>query len=158
MSVEENKALLQRVVEEVFNKRDLGEAMDRYYSVDFMPHNVDIPPGREGFKKYFGGYIQGFPDWTVEIEDMIGEGDRVVAFLSWRGTHKGRFFGHLPSGREVTLRTAEMFRFANGQIVEHWDVLATLPLMETIGAVVSPYKLGGGGGGRSGSRVGTGIP
>jgi predicted ester cyclase len=72
----------------------------------------------------------------------MAEGDQVIVFTTTNGTHKGPFLfapGITPSGKQVSFRTADIYRISNstGQIVEHWDVIEILDLMRQIGAISS---------------------
>ena len=71
---------------------------------------------------------------------MISAGDKVV--LRWRidGTHTGEFLGIAPSNKKISLGVTEIFRFANGQLVEAWDQYDRLDLMQQIGAIPMPEE------------------
>lgn len=135
-SPEENKMLLRQVIEDVFNQHNL-DAANKYYPVDYIQHNPEVPPGRDGFKQFFGILFTAFPDWAATIDHIVAEGDMLMTFITWRGTHTGEFMGRAATGKQVTVRTADLFRIANGQLVEHWDVVENLDMLQQIG-VISP--------------------
>ena len=69
---------------------------------------------------------------------MVAEGDRVVVFTTTNGTHQGEFIfapGVPPSGKQISFKTADMYRISNGQLVEHWDVIEILDMLTTMGAI-----------------------
>jgi steroid delta-isomerase-like uncharacterized protein len=138
MSTEENKALVHRFYDEVHNKQNRA-AID-----DFIdPHMVDhaAPPGTpggiEGQKQLIGMYLTAFPDHQVTVEDMIAEGDKVVARVTVRGTHQGAFLGIPPTGKHWTFTAIDIIRIAGGKIVEHWNNYDALGLMQQLGVVPS---------------------
>ncbi len=136
MSVEENKALLRRCMEEVLNKRNL-DAVDEFYAVDFVDHNAPpgTPPGIGGIKQIYTMIHTAFADIHITIEDMVAEDDRVVLRFTARGTHKGELMGIAPTGRQFTVMEIRIYRIAGGKIVEHWGLLDQLGLMQQLGVV-----------------------
>ncbi len=76
--------------------------------------------GLEAIYQFFNTFHTAFPDLSITVEDMIAEGDRVAARVTMRGTHLGEFMGVAPTGKPVEVRAIDMFRIANGKIVEHW--------------------------------------
>jgi steroid delta-isomerase-like uncharacterized protein len=76
--------------------------------------------GREDFKEYMRAVRRAFPDFHNGVEELIAEGDRVVARLAYTGTHQGELFGIGATGRRVSYAGAAIFRIAEGCIVEGW--------------------------------------
>ena len=136
MSTEENKALIRRFYEEVFNQRDLA-ALDEYYAPDHIDHT--LPPGLtvdpEGTKQAIAMTLAGFPDLHVAIEDMIAEGDKVVTRFTTHGTQLGAFGNLPPSGKRVAVSTIEITRIAGGKIVEDWGLDDRLGMLQQLGLV-----------------------
>jgi steroid delta-isomerase-like uncharacterized protein len=117
-----NKALVREATAAIFGKKDLA-AIDRFVALDYIQHNPSAPPGRDGDKQFFAKLFAAIPDLVVTVDHLYAEGDRVFAFMTWRGTHQQEIFGFPGSGRAVTIRTAEIFRVAGGMLAEHWDVV-----------------------------------
>lgn len=69
------------------------------------------------------------------VEDLIAEGDPVVARLTQSGTHHGIFLGIPPTGKRVRISGVEIFRNADGKIVEHWNNYDDLGLSQQLGAL-----------------------
>jgi len=138
MSAEGNKALVRRVYEEIHNKGNL-DAADELVSASFINHNAPpgMPPGPEGIKRVFTMFRSAFPDLNVTVEDMVAEGDKVVARLTLRGTHQREFMGLAPTGKQVTLSVIDIARIAGGKIVERWGVEDMLGLLQQLGAIPS---------------------
>jgi steroid delta-isomerase-like uncharacterized protein len=136
MSPEENKAVVRRFVEEVFNQGNLA-AVDRFLAAEYRDANA-LPgqePGREGAKRAFSLYQEVFPDLQYTIEEMIAEGDTVVTRVTFRGTHRGAFLGIPPTNRQVSVPAVHITRLVEGTIREHWSLMDDLGLMQQLGMV-----------------------
>ena len=140
MSIEENKAIVSRATEEIFNKDNLA-VVDELYATNFVSHGSDIPgvtPDREGYKQFVTMSRTALPDFHTTIEDMIAEGDKVVQRFTARGTHKGEFMGIPPTGKQVTITGIAIDRIAGGKIVENWVNMDMLGMMVQLGVVPPP--------------------
>ena len=139
MSTEENKALSQRFIYEVLNKKNL-QAIDDLIAPDAIDHAAPpgVPPGSEGVKQFLAMVLTAFPDYKETIEDMIAEGDKVVTRSTWQGTHRGAFMGIPPTGKQVKVTSIDISRVANGKFVEHWGLQDVPRLMEQLGVMPTP--------------------
>ena len=145
MSTEQNKALVRRMVEEVFNRGNTRQ-VDEFLAVDFVEHEVlppGVAPGREGVKQLAAMIRSAFPDFKATIDDLIAEGDKVVLRMTWRGTHKGAFMGVPPTGKSVAFGVFDIIRIADGKFVEHWGQMDGMGLMQQLGALPEPGHGGG---------------
>jgi len=138
MSSQENKAVVRRLVEELVNKGDLA-VVDEIFTTDFVDHSpaTGITPDREGIKQLIATVRGAFPDYNNVIEDLIAEGDRVVARVICCGTRRAEFMGIAPTGKAVAFSAVSIFRFAGGRVVERWNNTDDLGLLQQLG-VVSP--------------------
>src|SRR5690348_18014673 len=111
MSIEENKAIMRRWLEEATNAKQL-EAVDEVFATAFVDHGAlpDQPPGPAGVKWFLSMIWSAFPDWRYSIEDMIAEGDKVVARVTVHGTHRGNFLGIPATGTPVTMTEIQIVR------------------------------------------------
>jgi predicted ester cyclase len=141
MSVEENKGVYRRFVEEVINGGNLA-AIDELFSPDYVDH--DAPPGAPlglaGVRLIPTMFRGAFPDVHFQIERLVGEGDLVATHVTGHGTHQGPFMGVPPTGRHVSWGSMGIFRVLEGKIVEHWGIPDLLSLMRQIGAIPSPAQ------------------
>ena len=105
---EKNKAIVLEAFDTLFNKRDYAAAK-RFWSDRYIQHSAHIAPGREGLFDL----IRSAPD-TLRYENqlIVAEGDYVIAH--------GRFSGN---GRPAAWIAADVVRFEDGKLAEHWDVL-----------------------------------
>ena len=139
MSVEENKAIELRFLEEVVNKGNLA-VMDEIIAANFVDHTAlpGVAPDREGYKQFFAMTRSAFPDFHSTLEDMIAEGDKVVQRFTARGTNKGEWMGNAPTGKRIELGGIAIHRLASGKIVENWASMDMLGMMMQLGVVPPP--------------------
>lgn len=140
MSYDQNKKLARQLIEEVMNQGNISLA-DEILSPDFLNHELDpeFPPTREGFKQGLQMmHAGGLSDLKFTIEDVIAEGDRVVIRINWSGTHTGEFFGMPSSNKRFSVGGIDIFRIAEGQIVEHWGQTDIMGMMQQLGAMPGP--------------------
>ena len=130
MSAEENKATLQRR-EEAWNGGEL-DALDPLFASDFAPHIgvPGLPPGLASAKQAHQMSMQTSHDRRTTIEDLIAEGDTVMARMRMTGTNQG--------GLAVDVQWISIDRLSDGQIAEHWAVMDVLCLMQQLGSLPSP--------------------
>ena len=141
MSAEENKALVHRYIEEVVNGRNL-DLLDEIFAPDFVQYGADPNQvsGVEDLKQFFAMLRSGFPDFQGTKEDLFAEGDKVVLRFTFCGTHQGEFMGIAPTGKQVTMPGIDIFRIANGKIVELWGQEDMLGMMQQLGAIPEPEQ------------------
>lgn len=136
MHAEANKQVVRRFVDEY----QTG-ANDRSFAELLHPEVVDrsrppgIAEGAEGVRQQFEAFRAAFPDFHAVIHDQIAEGDKVVTRKVFHGTHRGELMGIPPTGREVQIEVIDIVRVEDGQIVEHWNVVDRLGLLQQLGAL-----------------------
>ena len=135
----ENKILVQRFVEEAFNRDNLDVA-DEIYAPAFVSHESAAPVERDPdyVRGFVGGYREAFPDGHTTVEAVISEGDRVAYRWSFRGTHEGELMGIPPSGERVTITGITVDRFSSGKIEEEWNFFDQLGLLRQLGTIPGP--------------------
>jgi steroid delta-isomerase-like uncharacterized protein len=137
-----NKTTVRRLIEEVWNKGFMPVA-DELFAPTYVHHDSSTPDvgrGPEGEKKRATLYRNAFPDFRLTIEDLVAEGETVVARWSGRGTHKGELNGIAPTGKQINITGVSIARFANNKIAEGWVNWDALGLMQQIGAVPEIHK------------------
>jgi len=138
MSVEENRGLVLRYFEELYNKGNIT-LLDELVAVRYI-NRCPITPGLSGpgsTRQAITLIRSAFPDFHVTVEDLIAEGDKVASRLTLRGTHEGEFLGIPPTGKEATVALYDIFRISEGKIVERWGLFDQLGLMQQLGVVSS---------------------
>lgn len=144
MSTERNKALVRRLVDEVQNRGTIA-AVDEIAAPTFVNHSAPpgVPSDREGVKQITLLFRRAFPDGAMTVEDMIAEGDTVATRKTFRGTHQGEFMGIPPTGRRVAIELIDVVRVVDGRVVEHWNVVDNLGLLQQLGVLPSPGQATG---------------
>ncbi len=139
MPAEEHKALVRRVIEEVWNEGDL-QAVGRYFADDYVDH-TPLPgqaPGREGYKQAVALIREAFPDLHLTLEDVVAEEAKVSFRYVMSGTHRGEFLGVVPTGRAFSVVGMIFARIEEGKFTDRWALLDTLGLMQQLGAIPAP--------------------
>ena len=144
MSKQSNKALVRRLVDEVQNRGNIA-AVDEIAAPTFVNHSAPpgVPSDREGAKQVTLLFRQAFPDGSMTVEDMIAEGDAVATRKTFRGTHEGEFMGIPPTGRHVAIGLIDIVRVVDGRVVEHWNVVDNLGLLQQLGVLPPPGQTTG---------------
>jgi predicted ester cyclase len=136
----DNKEIV-RSIEEAWDRNDLG-TLDQYFAPDFVAHEAvpGLPPGLEGAKMAHQGSLQSFPDRTVGILDITGDGDLVAVRCRMTGTNQGGLaWANIPAnGNKVDFQWISLYRFRDGRVVEHRAVMDLLGLMQQLGAIPAP--------------------
>jgi predicted ester cyclase len=128
VSVEENKVLVRREQEELWNHTGNLDAAEELF----------VAGQAEAAKQEAANFRQGFPDVISTIEDLIAEGDKVVARWRCHATHRGDYMGIAPSGNRVEFMGISFYRIEGSKIAESWTVEDELGLMRQIGAFPEP--------------------
>ena len=134
---EKNKTIVRRLFEELWNKGNLSVA-DELFTPNYDHHDPSTPDvgrGPESEKKRATLYRTAFPDLRLTIEDIIAEGETVMARWSCRGTHKGDLSGIAPTGKQFTISGVSIARIAGGKMAEGWINWDALGLMQQLGVV-----------------------
>jgi steroid delta-isomerase-like uncharacterized protein len=142
MSVEENRALIQRFVDKVFNRGNL-DVVDEIYAPVYVGHTAGFPEqtsGPEGVKEFVGLYRSAFPDLHTTIEDIVTEGDKVAYRWTAVGTHQGELLGVPPSSNRMEITGITIERIEDGRIVETYNNFDQLGMMRQIGAMPAPEQ------------------
>jgi len=138
-ATEQNKSIVRRFWEEVFNGRKLT-LINELFTTDWVYHGVAGRKlyGQEGLKQFLIMYHNAFPDIQVKVENLIAEGDKVVSHVTSRGTHKGELMGIAPTGKQVTVPVICISRFAGNKIVEDWEIIDLLGMLQQLDVIPSP--------------------
>jgi steroid delta-isomerase-like uncharacterized protein len=138
MSLDENKALVRRFYEEVWNKGNLDVA-EEVFASDYVRHDLrptTAAPGPEGQKQIAAVFRAAFPDLRFDVEIVLGDGEYVAARWTASGTHTGSWGDVEPTGQFVTFSGVNIFRFEQGLVAEIWNHRDDLGLREQLGAAV----------------------
>ena len=129
MSLEQNKAVVRRFVEVIQCQHDLAR-LDEFFSPNFIDHGgMANPPTLAGARVFFDMFLNAFPDHHCVIHEQLAEGDKVMTYKTFHGTHLGPFWGMPATGKPVTFNVIDIFTVADGQLTDHWLVTDLLGVM-----------------------------
>jgi steroid delta-isomerase-like uncharacterized protein len=132
--------LFRRLIEAGFNGGDL-EVADELAAPDLAEHQdfgPDHAAGAEGVRAVIASLRRAFPDFHLQIEDLVVSGDTAWARMTATGTHEGPFMGHAPTGRRIRADVFDVIRVAEGRMVEHWGVPDRLGVLRQLGLLAPP--------------------
>jgi len=138
---EQNKELVRRYAQEE-DKGNLLEIIDEIVAPDVIyhyPNNV-TERGLESIKESSPQFHKAFPDLKHTIEFQVAEGEFVATRYTWRGTHKGKYWGVEPTGKELNFTFIDICRVKDGKIVEAWIELDFLGVMHQLGMELKPKE------------------
>lgn len=135
MSIKENKDLAERLSADVWNAKH-RDVIDELIAPNCVFHAGDREfRGPRGYRTFFDTYVRAFPDLSLQVNDLIAEGDFVVTAYTARGQHTGPLMGIAPTGKLVKVRGVTIARYKNGMMVEGDTLWNEMSLMQQIEAV-----------------------
>lgn len=136
MSAEQNKAIVLRMIEEGVNQGN-ESVLDELVSPTFRTREGDSMQavGLEGFKELVASFRSAFPDGKLTIEEVVAEGNKVVTWGYFIGTHIGPLEGMPPTGKQVKVNDVDLYWVENGKVVESWTNFDQLGMMQQLGAL-----------------------
>jgi len=133
MSIENNKAIMRRMIEEIWNKGNMNVA-DELFSADHTsPSAPDLPAGPESVKMLAGMFREAMPDYHMDIDLIFADEEKVAARFTQSGTHNGaELMGMQPSGRKATWTEIGVLRIKDNKIVESWYEVDMLSMINQL--------------------------
>lgn len=130
------KALAQDMFDSMTGGVDVDAMIDRFMAEDFVEH--EAIPGmdntRETPRQLFTMMLAAFPDFRATVNDLLQDGDKVVARVTFSGTHQGEFMGVPASGNQVQWDAIDIIQYRDDQAVAHWGVMDMAAAMAQMGA------------------------
>jgi predicted ester cyclase len=126
--LEENKAMVRRMADAI-NENDM-DVMDELF----------VPKLARPTKRSFTAFRAAFPDWRMEIEELVAEGNTVVGRFRCSGTNQGEFKGVPPTGRRMEVDEVYFLRVEDGKFVYFWGLEDDLARMRQLGLIPSPEQ------------------
>lgn len=136
MSGQDNKAIVQRYYAEVLNGRKV-DLLDELAVEDYVEHDP-FPGqgnGRSDLRARAELILGAFEPYDFTVEDVIGEGDKVVVRWTATGAHTGSFMGIPPTGNRFTIAGIDIHSVREGRLAEHWHVVDQLALLQQLGVI-----------------------
>ena len=138
---EQNTELVKRLIDE-FNKgsveiwRELCTPEFAYYQPSETPEPMSLEQTIENFKMIY----MAFPDYSWNISELIGKGDKVIARTNFTGTHEGEFGGIPATGNKIRLSIISIFKFKDGKWLETREEEDSMSLMRQLGMELKPKE------------------
>ena len=130
-----NKAVVQRYIDEIQNGHSL-KAIDDVFSEGFVDHTASgggvFVGGVEGLKQGYATFLKAFPDLHATVEEMIAEGDKVVAYKTLKGTHSHDWLGIPATGKRIEFKIISIYQIKNDKITEFWGLQDEMTLRQQL--------------------------
>jgi predicted SnoaL-like aldol condensation-catalyzing enzyme len=114
-STEQNRQIVSEFIELFYNQKKVRKAFDKYVSDQYIQHNPSIGNGKEAAIEMLEPKFSN-PEATFEIKRVLVDGDLAAIYLN----------GKL-SAKTLGVAVVDLYRIEEGKIVEHWDVLQSVP-------------------------------
>jgi steroid delta-isomerase-like uncharacterized protein len=135
MSKEVNLGVLAKFAEAVnTGKFDLFKEAVAIENIDHGPARGQVP-GPEGYRVFFAGLRDAFPDLSVALETLIADEESIAFAYTLAGTQNGSFMGIAPTGKRIKIRGMQISKFKNGKMVERWGSSDELGMLQQLGVV-----------------------
>jgi predicted ester cyclase len=137
MSVEGNKALIRRVLDEAINQGNV-DIIDELIASPCASQNGNgtvNEVGLQHIKQIIKMFRKAFPNLQVTVDEQIAKGDKVVTRWTLRGTHMDELLGLPPTGRQITVGGVAISRISAHKLVDYWGNFDALGLMEQLGMI-----------------------
>jgi predicted ester cyclase len=141
MTLEQNKAIVQRFYEELVNQRQFG-VVDEIIGEDFRLFSWSEPPfGPAGVRRFMNGLVARYPDLRITIDDLVAEGEKVATHVTIYATQNLPIdyitgFAPIPAtGRMFGLQECVFWRLDEGKIVERYRLVDQLDVLRQLGAL-----------------------
>ncbi|HZG17773.1 MAG TPA: ester cyclase [Candidatus Bathyarchaeia archaeon] len=121
---QKNVEAVSEFIKVFWNQSEL-DCVDRFLSDDYQEYAYQ---SKEGLKKFATTILEAFPDKRYTVEEIIGQGDKVLVRMTVKGTHQGMFFGTAPTGNTIYVTLYRQYRVVDGKITEHrgWIDMVTM--------------------------------
>jgi steroid delta-isomerase-like uncharacterized protein len=138
----ENKKILLRFYEEVWNKRHIQVANELLSPSHALQGNHLLDSGAgilgpEAYKLVVAQFLRGFPDLRFKVEDLVEEDGKVVVFWTISGTHQGEFHGVPATGKKMSMEGITISNLASGKILDSIVSLDMMGLMQQLGTIAA---------------------
>ncbi len=134
--VEDNIKKYSQVWDEILNRRNLDMFNDKNFAANAVLHtSPNDVVGIDSLKAYFAIFLTGFSNIEFTIKDVFGQGDKLVKYWVFEGTHTGKFFGIPATGNKVNLEGTTLVRMEDGKIAEERDFYDNLDFLQQLGVI-----------------------
>lgn len=132
MAADDPATLYCRFIESVLNHRKLDQ-LDQFLAADIVDHAPDQTLGMLAARRTLAAWLAAFPDLHVIIEDLVVDGDHLMARLTATGTHDGPLGRLAPTGKRVSVPLFEAWLVQSGRCIQRWLCLDRSQLVGELG-------------------------
>ncbi|HEY8208669.1 MAG TPA: ester cyclase [Myxococcaceae bacterium] len=133
--INHNRAVVLRFSDKV-NRKEEQSAVDECVASEYVQHSImPVAAGVQGLREFYTRFRKAFPDVHYTTDDTRAEGDTVAVRMTVRMTHRGEFMGIPATGNPIIITKMDFWRLMSGKVVEHWDAVDRLGLLQQIGVV-----------------------
>jgi predicted ester cyclase len=134
MSIENNKEVVRNILEydAVRLLKEGGYPRGKFHSLSYKDHGSLGESNLEQISLFNCSLAKGFPDFKFNIEDMVGENDKVSVRYRFDGTHLGEFMGVPPTAKKVFIKNQGIFLIKDGKLEESWCISDMLNFLQQI--------------------------
>jgi steroid delta-isomerase-like uncharacterized protein len=136
MATSANAELIRTLFEDVWKTGDTRPLEGR--GADEVVFHYRGSPTRTSLSalgQLIAHWRSAFPDLEFQVHQILGDGDFVAAHVTYTGTHQGDWFGSPATGRTVEVDEMMFFRFADGLLLEMWEVDDQLSMRSQLGLI-----------------------
>ncbi|MFK7909129.1 MAG: ester cyclase [Akkermansiaceae bacterium] len=126
--------IIQYFIEEVFNRGNISvihEAVSPNYKYTSPTERMNGP---QELAAFVAAFRSAFPDLKISILEQLSTGESVTTRIRFTGSHHGDFLGMPPTHKSVDVEGCVISKFQDGLIVEEWEILDQLTLLQQLGA------------------------
>jgi steroid delta-isomerase-like uncharacterized protein len=135
-TVDQNIKTYSHVWDEIINKGKLEMFNSTNFTTNVVMHvSPKDAVGIDSARAYYANFVTGFSDIRFTIKDIFGQGDKLVKYWNFRGTHTGMFFGIPATGKTVDIDGTTLVRMENGRIAEERDFFDNLEFSQQLGLI-----------------------
>lgn len=129
------KSLAQDMYDSMTGNVDVDAMVDRFMAEDFIEHEAipGMDNSRDTPRQLFTMMLGAFPDFRATVHELLQDGDKVVARVTFSGTHEGEFMGVPASGNPVEWSVIDILEFRDDMAVAHWGVMDLAAAMAQMG-------------------------
>src|SRR5438552_10736436 len=132
MAMDDLATLYCRFIDSVVNHRRLDD-FDQFLAAEVVEHAPARTVGLAAARQTLADWLAAFPDLHLTIEDLVVDGDHLMARLTATGTHRGSLADLAPTGKRVSVPVFEVWSVPDGRCVERWLHLDTCRLLRQLG-------------------------
>ena len=135
---QENENIVQRWHDEGINQQQPNLALEmcaESFQFHFAFITPDYPKGAAALNHWAAATFEFFPDFSIVVEDLVSDGDKVAFRATITATHGGEIFGVAPTGKKLVWGAMGMVRVKDGKMAEFWWMPDLFTLMDQLGLV-----------------------